>query len=163
MLRTEAPWWEAVAASREADMELPGYLRRWALVADDESSVYLHYLQGPDQDVLHDHPWAFNSYILSGGYSEIYRDFPYIDPTTISSEPIHHKAGDFFQRDPGFAHYICSVEPNTWTLVVTGKRHKSWGFYVGDDSREWWMPHEVFVNSDRNERPLPIFRNGYKA
>lgn len=135
-------------------MELPGYAKRWALAVDDEGCAYLHNLIGPDQPYLHDHPWSFKSHILSGGYVEVIHDH-----NRVQEVSQRHVSGSVLHRSSDFMHFISHVEPNTWTLVVTGPRIKEWGFYVATE----WMHFKDFYDSSHNDRPAPIFRNGYEG
>lgn len=87
-------------------------------------STLLHRIYQPDScEALHDHPWAFSSEILAGGYREVVRGTRRDDENVLTvGDRIRHGIFDF--------HRIAAVEPGTWTRVITGQRLKEWGFWV---------------------------------
>lgn len=99
------------------------HFRRWALFETKWASVYLHKICESDKDAhCHDHPWPFLSLILSGGYVEETPSgtFKLFRSWTLNVK----KATDF--------HKITLVKKPTWTLVITGKRCRNWGYLVDD-------------------------------
>lgn len=104
---------------------------RW----DSSDSLLLHHFLMPDDDnALHDHPWNFRTTILSGGYHEALppenwlphpdQPGPSIHARRIFRGPgttVHHAATDL--------HSVSSVLPNTWTLVRTGPKQRTWYFH----------------------------------
>lgn len=98
------------------------YLVRWRLFQTPLFAVYLHRILRSDDDrALHDHPWAFVSLILLGGYFE-------------------HTPGGCRWRRPGsiVAHHAedlhrLELRPakTAWTLVLCGPRRRQWGFSTG--------------------------------
>lgn len=124
----------------EATGEL--YLRRWYLLSTPWFGIYLHKILTPDKDRdLHDHPWAFLSMVLWGGYDEAlgvnamdsvmqgYRPFSVIRRRTVFSIA-HRHAHD--------AHRITRLHRSpTWTFLVVGKRRRSWGFYTANGYVDW--------------------------
>lgn len=86
---------------------------------DSGNSVLLHWIARDDDDgALHDHPWSFRSNIVSGGYVE---ELP-------GGRRIERKCGDVFNRKATDLHRVVDVQPDTWTLVLTGPKERSWGF-----------------------------------
>lgn len=114
------------------DIVLDGelYLRRLNLLKTPWFSIKLHWILRPDPDRdLHDHPWVFLAFVLSGGYTEY-----------VSKEPRRFRGKarrvDFWNfKNKKTAHRIASVEPNTVTLVISGPkdRKKEWGFYDAEN------------------------------
>lgn len=107
-------------------------MHRWRLLQTPWFGIYVHFIYREDVDpVCHDHPWAFWSLILRGGYDEEYR----VDPGnghsgdthwwTRSRWSLHH----FPLPD---AHRIISVRPGTTTLVLVGPKRRVWGFWDGN-------------------------------
>jgi hypothetical protein len=103
-------------------------LERWRLLQTPLFGIYVHFVYREDLDrVPHDHPWVFWSLILRGGYTEerhrrpgdgewryeVYRR------GTMHRFPLHH------------AHRITDVAPRTVTLVLVGRKQRTWGFYDG--------------------------------
>lgn len=107
------------------------YLRRWYLIPRNPLiNVYLHqFLRSDDDRALHDHPWWFVSLILRGGYYEhtpggirwrgapsiAYRRATHIHRVELPGGP----EGSGREND----------EEPCWTVIVTGRRSRSWGFW----------------------------------
>lgn len=103
------------------------YLTRFNILQTPWFGIKLHWIHKPDPDRgLHDHPWPFVSFVLRGWYKEFVSDFPPF--TSIKKQTIKW----FNFKNTFSAHRICEVSGKTLTLVITGPRSKSWGFY--DDS-----------------------------
>jgi len=101
--------------------------------------IVIHNILRSDIDGLHDHPWAFQTYILSGGYWE------------------HTPEGRFW-RDPGYHgvnaannFHQLEIDPDadeqTWTLFLMGPKEKDWGFMNKDGI---WIPHEIYLEERKN-------------
>lgn len=124
------------------------YLLRWYVIPRNPIlNVYLHQFLHDDEDrALHDHPWWFISIMLKGAYEELARY------TDTSSFWTLRTAPSFAFRKAEHAHRVVlpkrhdgSVVP-CWTLVVTGRVVRDWGFYCPQGWRHW----KQFV-SDRDE------------
>lgn len=111
------------------DPERP-YLLRWHLIPRNRFfNVYLHkFLRSDDDRALHDHPWAFNaSILLKGSYIE------------------HTKNGDFLRRRGRiyirrgeYAHRVQLIKGKpVWTLFITGRKVRAWGFHCPQGWRHW--------------------------
>ena len=132
--------------NRLPDMELVGYLKRWVLVPRNKvCNVYLHEFLGPDEPILHDHPWNFTSTIVHGNMVEA---FPDGENALLYGDMYHRRMHDL--------HYIKEVEPGTLTIVVTGPVARSWGFVV-EGGR--WIDHKIF----KGREVEIINRNGYRT
>ena len=118
------------------------YLRRWRILQTPWFAIYLHKIATPDKDRdLHDHPWPFVSLVLRGGYDEVLCEHPENDAIN-GYRPI----GRIVRRgwlSLGFrratdAHRIVRLHRDpTWTLVLTGPRRRSWGFYTESGYVDW--------------------------
>jgi hypothetical protein len=119
---------------------------RWTNDGEPESgnSCMLHYFARPDDDdALHDHPWDFETTVLSGGYLECE---PPPDWDRGDGGPQHNYAtrliragmSRFHRADD--LHRVASLAPNTWTLMRTGPRKRLWGFHA--EGRVWQPWHE---------------------
>lgn len=111
------------------------YLLRWHLIPRNPLfNVYLHkFLRSDDDRALHDHPWWFVSLLLRGEYVEI----------TEAGSALRVSAGwRFWQasrlfvfRRATWRHRVQLVrddgvyETPCWTLVITGRRVREWGFW----------------------------------
>ena len=101
---------------------LPGcpYLIRWRFETK-WFSVRLHHWLGPDDDrAFHDHPWAFTTIVLRGGY---------VDVSPAGSEHLHAPA--VRRRAAEHRHTVHPCGGGAWTVIVTGKRRRTWGFWAG--------------------------------
>lgn len=111
------------------------YLTRFILVMTPWLHVYLHRIWFPDPDRhVHNHPWRAFALILHGGYvNEVVT--PSWDPTLLAGAPTmtnfhaHNAPCINTLRDDQY-HRIVTVLPNTWTLLVGGRRVREWGFLV---------------------------------
>ncbi len=115
---------------------------RW----DSADSLMLHFFVTGDMDgALHDHPWQFESVILSGGYVEQLPDEVWFDgdrvlgPAFLSLDT--HIEGDEIHHDATDLHRILSVQNETWTLVRTGSRVREWGFHPEGSSWIGWSEY----------------------
>jgi hypothetical protein len=114
-------------------------MERWRLIQTPLFGVYIHFIFREDLDpVPHDHPWRFWSFVLRGGYAEEYH--PDVRNTRAPSE--HRAFGPMAWRrchlfPLGAAHRITSVDPGTVTLVVVGRKVRTWGFYEYGRFVDW--------------------------
>lgn len=106
------------------------YLTRWRLIQTPWFGVYLHRFDTPDpRPTLHDHPWAFTSVVLRGGYDEQRRSRgdeyqPYSTPAHVRHLNIK-RLGDL--------HWIDRLHRvPTWTLMLVGRRRRDWGYLDRD-------------------------------
>lgn len=102
-------------------------MKRWRLIQTPMGGVYVHFIYREDLDPIgHDHPWAFWSLVLKGGYTELLQTHPrYPDqPKRVS-----HRRFSLHHFPLKWAHRIISVEPGTITLVLVGPKKKQWGFW----------------------------------
>lgn len=137
------------------------YLRRLYLIDCPLFGVMLHNIRRPDQDrALHDHPFSFVSLILRGGYveelelpdrirqlsrhDEIISATPDENPWALTDGQAifhrrrRHRAGSVLVRPAETLHRITTVAPDCWTLVVHGRRRRTWGFVeAGGEWTDW--------------------------
>lgn len=100
---------------------LPGcpYVIRWR-AETVLGSVRLHHWLGPDDDrAFHDHPWWFVTLVLRGGYD---------DETPAGTERL--RAGSVRFRPALHRHTVRPWPGGAWTILVTGPRSRSWGFWL---------------------------------
>lgn len=95
------------------------YLSRLMLVRLPWFGIYLHVIRRPDwAQCQHDHPWAFITFILRGGYEE-----------EVGGQTFVHRPGYVGYRPRGFEHRITRLLGETAvTLVIRGHNYESWGF-----------------------------------
>lgn len=111
------------------------YLLRWYVIPRNPwLNIYLHKFLHDDEDrALHDHPWWFISVMLKGGYYEV-----------TQNNFTQRLAPSVAFRKPTYAHRVVlprvsgtdTVRP-CWTLVVTGRVVRDWGFHCSQGWRHW--------------------------
>lgn len=127
------------------------YLRRWFLYPRDKDfgknvgkgRLYLHkFYRGDEDPYLHDHPWPFTSLILTRGYWEE-TEFNPMDswygqlwlpasgPDGESRIRKFYKRFSVLKRPATWKHrVILKDETPVWTIVKTGVKERSWGFWI---------------------------------
>ncbi|VTT96535.1 Uncharacterized protein OS=Sphingobium yanoikuyae GN=CP98_03180 PE=4 SV=1 [Gemmataceae bacterium] len=129
------------------------YLTRWTLrgarygAAGEARPVFLHHFHRSDADEMHDHPWPFTSLILAGGYFETTPAPGWAN----GSGPVRRRwygPGSLIRRP---AHWIHRVEipagRDCWTVVLTGPKERSWGFWCPAVGYVPWRVH--LANAER--------------
>lgn len=106
------------------------YLLRWYLIPRNPVlNVYLHKFCRSDDPTPHDHPWWFVSLIVRGKYDEV-----------TEHGTRRRGAGSIAFRPATWRHTVQLIrqglpsagqtwEVPCWTLIVTGRRARSWGFW----------------------------------
>lgn len=109
------------------------YLRRLRIIQTPWFGVYLHETTHPDQDRdLHDHPWNFWSFVLKGGYTELF---------TLDGNTKTNKFNRFsFHKMSRLAFHKITELNNvpTWTVIFAGKRVREWGFSTDNGWIPWY-------------------------
>ena len=111
------------------------YLTRWRLWGGNDankSRIFLHrFHRGDEDEAPHDHPWAYWSLILWGGYFEL-------TPTFLGDVKTWFGPLSFLRREANWTHRVM-LPPGKrcWTLVWTGKKTQSWGFWCPSGWRHW--------------------------
>lgn len=150
------------------------YLERWGLESDRIGGIFLHRMDAPDPGVdLHDHPWAFVSIVLAGGYSEdrapIREVARLAHRARIENAQRQAAVPGAFRKPVGVlsdrrrwsvrllrldeCHRVTSlhrtrldVATRCWTLVLHGPRRGTWGFYRPASG---WMHYEEYDRTVR--------------
>lgn len=108
------------------------YLRRLRVIATPWFGIFVHWIYLPDADTdPHDHPWNFRSTVLRGGYTEE------VFAPDMSSEVLIHERWSSHKMPTTDAHMIQSIQPETVTLILVGKRDRDWGFWTSDGWVNW--------------------------
>jgi hypothetical protein len=114
------------------------YLLRWYVIPRNPwLNVYLHKFLHDDEDrALHDHPWWFVSVMLKGEYREIVGD-------AVDQDLLFRRAPSIAFRRARHAHRVVLSKLlgggslPCWTLVVTGRVTRDWGFHCKDRWVHW--------------------------
>jgi hypothetical protein len=103
--------------------ELGEVFYRYTLLKTPWFNVYLHKLDAPNwHPVCHDHPWSFVTILLKGGYLE-----------KCDEGTFHRKPGAMLYRPAEFKHNIITPYGTSWSLVITTKKKRQWGFLTCED------------------------------
>ncbi len=117
-------------------------------------SQLLHWILEPDDcSALHDHPWAFETEILEGGYGEYVNSPTNVTagcdnacmtrpPGALASKlaPDLHAIGTLLA---GSGRILpTGIVGGAWTSVRTGPRHRPWGFHPPGGV---WTPRDVYL------------------
>ena len=131
------------------------YLERFYIVKTPFIEVMLHRFFMSDAGEVHDHPWHSFGWILNNGYNE----------TVLKNgkEITHFRSvGHFGWRKSTDFHKV-ELLPNgsgkTWTIFVTLKRHKNWGFLTS----KGWVPFTKYFEQDGTKayQELPAEYKGW--
>lgn len=108
------------------------YLDRLRILVTPWFQIMLHRIYRPDrQRDLHDHPWSFLSIVLRGSYIE---DVPC--PLGEHCGPHGRTVRWWNWKRSTDRHSIRWVSRRpVWTLVITGPKRRTWGFWVDSGAR----------------------------
>src|SRR4051794_8190093 len=110
------------------------YLRRWVFNFGPGSLRVHHWYAGDDPRSLHDHPWWFLTVVVKGGYTDISSTKPGSARREFYSyDDLRAPAVRF--RPALHAHTVSVHEGGCWTVMLTGRHMRDWGFYT----REGWL------------------------
>lgn len=121
------------------------YLLRYILFRSKNFSIYIHRFMKSDDDVPHDHPFSFTSYVVDGGYTE-HRFFlnneGEFDETVVNRVP-----GSLAKRQAEDIHVVKIDRQYTYeernkaplTVIFLGDRTRDWGFWTKNyfGKRKW--------------------------
>lgn len=128
-------WAEALGKS-----ECP-YMFRWVFIFFGFSIRVHKWIRSDDKRFMHDHPWSFVTFVLKGEYTDV---SPSLDVFCEPQEPIREtlKAGSFKYRASHHRHYVDVPKGGAWTLVITGRPKRKWGFWI--DGNRLFRPLRFF-------------------
>lgn len=112
------------------------YLVRYSIFSCRWFAIKVHHILISDDDCLHDHPWSFISILLRGSYQEVSSIY---GKQHYAHFPKKYSAGDVLYRKADWAHKLV-LEPGktVWTLVITFKKEREWGFFTKDGWVKWF-------------------------
>lgn len=144
--------WFLIPDGREPDVV---YLKRLRLIQTPWFGWYIHWIYLPDRDRdPHDHPWNFWSLILRGGYTEqVWQKWGAqrirVDGHGAFLGEFVWKAFSWHKMSIERAHMIHRLQPGTVSMIFTGPRHRTWGFWT----REEFVPYTKY---DKGAGPDPF-------
>lgn len=101
------------------------YVRRWVLDLGLFSIRLHHWMSSDDPRHLHDHPWWYVSLILRGSYVDVCED-----------SHVRLSAGDVIFRRAEHRHSVKVSPVGCWSLLLTGRERRTWGFWVNGKFRK---------------------------
>lgn len=122
-------------------------LVRWRIIQTPLGGLYLHLIYREDLDRYpHDHPWTFWSWVIRGSYTEEYyadsRLTKYND--LLKTREIRSRWS--LRRFPKCAaHRIITVMPYTTSLVLVGRKTRTWGFYTPTGTFVDWRDYHLIA------------------
>jgi hypothetical protein len=137
---------DRIAQSRAPDVLIgkpdDTYMQRWWVIPRNRFfNIYLHhFLRSDDDRALHDHPWLNVSILLHGRYTE----------HTIAAGGVNQRAvysaGAVKFRGARYAHRIELTDGPCWSLFITGRNVRTWGFHCPAG----WRPWQQFVDGNNS-------------
>lgn len=131
------------------------YLRRYYIFKSAWLEIMIHRFYLDDLGPLHDHPWWSGGIILQNGYLEYVIENGYKKAYRRLPGHIGHRGGKSFHR----VELMPGTAGKVWTLFITGKRYRIWGFLT---DKGWITFKEMFkVDGTEVANMLPEqFTNG---
>lgn len=83
--------------------------------------LVLHHFRPHDETEFHDHPWAFRTLVLWGGYVDESLDLETGDTRRDVLGPGHYR-----RRPARHIHRTQSTAKHTWTLVLVAPKEREW-------------------------------------
>ncbi len=112
------------------------YLDRWILYVCG-CTLRLHkFYRGDDDRASHTHPWWFITFPLGGYLERRYYHGYWLGHRWVEAFRFHY-------RPANFEHYVVRGEkPTWWTIVITGPKRDTWGFYPEQNKFVRWTEWE---------------------
>jgi hypothetical protein len=119
-------------------------MRRWYVIPRNKwFNIYLHNILRDDDDrALHDHPWCSLSLMLKGSIVEHYQDRRGDYKARLL------KAPRIVWRGSTFAHRLELATSSAWTLFITGRNVRDWGFHCPGGR---WVHWRDFTSGPKGE------------
>lgn len=142
-LGAESPRWAFFQALQVKHDGEP-YLDRLRIIQTPLFAVFLHRIHKDDLDRdPHDHPWWFVSLVISGSYEEeiwntadVAAD-PYCYQVVSVARIRVHGRFSVHATSRKIIHRITRIDGLLWTVLVTGRRHRSWNFWPDSGPVDW--------------------------
>lgn len=149
------------------------FLDRWGIESRRIGGVFIHRMSAPDPGIdLHDHPWAFTSVILWGGYLEQRAPTKLACAwalaaslsTVMTRGVLHERRPLSVRRMPQtHCHRITGLTRKTsWSLLIHGPVRKkasgsAWGFYTPDG----YVDHHDYESTPSGAARAVVQRRGW--
>lgn len=94
------------------------YLVRYSLISCRWFAIKIHNILISDAVCQHDHPWAFITFLIKGGYVE----------HTPKASKVYGRFSLLY-RPAKYVHRLEIHQP-VWSIVITFKKVRVWGFHT---------------------------------
>ena len=137
------------------------YLIRYYLLFKDRDkdsninfpfNIFVHKFLKSDTEEMHDHPWSYFTFLLSGGYYE------YVNDPDINTIIRYNRKPYFFKKfNETHTHRVelkkdCNGnEIPCWSLFIAMRKKQSWGFYEEIDNELVWKKAEEYKSQFKNK------------
>lgn len=122
------------------------YMVRYVIFKNQYFSLYLHRFLRSDRDDMHDHPWNFWTYIISGVYYE-YTPKGVNYRSTLFNRLVRRQATDLHKVVLARHYSLKEIREAPFTICLCGKRRKGWGFLKEGKIIPW----KDYLKEDYNE------------
>lgn len=143
------------------------YLVRYMPIQSKYFCFYIHRFMRSDADDPHDHPWNFFTYVISGGYKEVFYDKTKPQSyegyfTDLWTEKVNvRKPGSIAYRKATDVHKVVvdkerdlsEIDQAPFTVCLIGPRIREWGFWNqdGDTFTDWRKYLNITPNDSRTK------------
>lgn len=146
------------------------YLVRSIVFQSKLVSLYIHRFLISDLETLHDHPWPFFTYVVSGSYKETMLIPKYTihkETTIFKDKPkvTYRKEKSLAFRWPKDVHRVevdktrtlLEINEAPLTVCLIGPRIREWGFWVGSSIKRW-VDHKTFLGTHGEKEHYEVRR-----
>ena len=126
------------------------YMHRYYLFLKDRIcfpfNVTLHKIVRSDDPIMHDHPWAYITIILKGGYWEHTPVFNN-DGKILTEFQTWRGPGSIIKRSATAMHWLeLDMGKPATTLFFMGKQEREWGFLVRiRQTKPKWVHYQTYL------------------
>lgn len=135
------------------------YLVRYIVFKSKYGCIYIHRFMRSDNDTPHDHPWNFFTYVISGGYTEVFYDrnkpernlsslWRRSTNTRTPGSIAYRKATDVHQVVTDKERTMDEIADAPFTICVMGPRIREWGFWADSTT---WVDWRKYLNISPND------------
>ena len=107
------------------DFDNKPYLIRHSLFSCRFFAIKVHKILLSDHSCQHDHPWAFITFLLKGGYVEY----------TPNGSKLYSRFSLLY-RPANYIHRLEIHQP-VWSFVITFRKVRDWGFITSKGWLHW--------------------------
>lgn len=150
------------------------YLVRYIPFKSKLACLYIHRFMRSDADDPHDHPWNFFTYVISGGYKEVFYNrnqavvgtderpgkegkkyFSSLWTKTINTRLpgsiAYRRATDVHQVVLEKDYEMSELAQAPFTVCLIGPRLREWGFWPLEDSGSAWVDWRSYLSITPND------------